>query len=90
MEDLSLNDGPENENSLQIATTDDNLELSMSQHVSDDILEDFEAPPIKRRYTEARELRAVSQNQVIDEPSQGVRTRSSFRLESNIALISEI
>ena len=35
-------------------------------------------------------MRVVSQNQVISEPSQGVKTRSSFKLESNMALISEI
>ena len=44
----------------------------------------------KRRYTGIRDLRAVSQNQIIGEPSQGIRTRSSFRTKSNMALISEI
>ena len=37
-----------------------------------------------------RDLRVVSQNQIIGEPSQGVRTRSSFRSECNMALILEI
>ena len=60
------------------------------RHVFDGFLEESEAFPIKRRYIGARDLRAVSENQVIGEPSQGNRTRSSFRLESNMALISEI
>ena len=37
-----------------------------------------------------RDLRVISQNQIIGEPSQGIRTRSSLRSESNLALISEI
>ena len=63
---------------------------SHPQHISDDIPEDSEESTIKRRYTGARDLRAVSQNQIIGEPSQGIRTRSSLRIESNLALISEI
>ena len=35
-------------------------------------------------------MRAISQNQIIGEPSQGIKTRSSFRTKSNMDLISEI
>ena len=62
----------------------------MPRHVFDDILEDYEASPRKRRYTSARDLKVISRNQVIGEPYQGVRTRSSLITKSNIALISEI
>ena len=31
-----------------------------------------------------------SQNQIVGEPSQGIRTASSLRTKSNLALISEI
>ena len=62
----------------------------MPDHVSDNILKDFEASPMRRRYIGVRDFRAISQNQVISELSQGVRTRSSFRIESNMALISKI
>ena len=55
-----------------------------------DISEDPKNTPIKRRYTGARDLRAVSQKWIVGEPSQGIRTRSSLRTESNLALISEI
>ena len=68
MENLSLN----NQQFLQIATRDDNddYEISTYQHVFNDIQEDLEKTPIKRRYTRTRDLRAVSQNQIIGEPSQ--------------------
>ena len=45
---------------------------------------------MKRRCNSARDLKVVSQNQVISEHSQEVRTRSSFRIESNMALIFEL
>ena len=45
---------------------------------------------MKRICTGTRDLRVVSQNQVISEPSKGVRTRSSFKIESNMALIFKI
>ena len=61
-----------------------------NQPVSDDVSDEPEDTPLKRRYTSVRDLRAVSQNQIIGEPSQGIRTRSSLRSESNLALISEI
>ena len=60
LEDLSLNDKSQNENSLQIATTNYNPSPSMPHHVSADILEDFEVSPIKRRHTGVRDLRVVS------------------------------
>ena len=90
MKNLSLNNGSQNQHSLQRVATDDNLELSIPQLVSNDILEEFEASPINRKYIGARDLRVVYQNQVIGELSQRFRTKSSFRLESNIALISKI
>ena len=68
MENLSLNNYFQNQQSLQISTRENNedmatnFEPSHTQHVSDDILEDSEGSPIKRRYTGARDLRAVSQN----------------------------
>ena len=62
----------------------------MHQHVSDDVSEELKGSPIKRRYTGVRDLRVVSQNQIISELSQGVRTRSSLRIESNLTLISKI
>ena len=43
-----------------------------------------------RRYIGARDLKVVSPNQVIGKLSQAIRTRSSFRTKSNMALISEI
>ena len=56
-----------------------NSEPSQPQHVFDDILEDLEGSPIRRRYIGAGDLRAISQNQNIGEPSLGFRTRSFFR-----------
>ena len=64
-----------------------NPKSSLPQHVSYGILEESRASPIERRYTSVMNLRVVSQNEVIDEPSQGVRTRSLFRIESNMDLI---
>ena len=92
MENLSLNDNAQHQQILQIATSNDNndSDLPTHQHVSDDISEEPEDTPNKRWYTGARDLRAVSQNQIIGEPSQGIRTRSSLRTESNLALISKI
>ena len=93
MENLSLNNDIHNKQFLQIATRESNddmttmFEPSHPQHVSDHIPEDSEGSLVKRRYTNARDLRAVSQNQIIGEPSKGIRTRSSFRTESNMALI---
>ena len=86
MENLSLNNDFQIQQSLQIATRENNEDLTTNsepshpQHVSDDILENSEGSPIKRRYAGARDLKAVSQNQIISEPSQGIRTRSSFRI----------
>ena len=96
LENLSLNDNSQNQSFLQIATRDDdedmanNLKSSLPHHVSDGILENSKASPMKRRYTSTSDLRAISQNQIIGEPSQGVKTKSLFRTESNMALISEI
>ena len=93
MENMSLNDNSQNQQNLQIATSndeDDISELPSHQHVSNDISEELKGTPLKRRYTGVRDLRAVSQNQIIGEPSQGIRTRSSLKSESNLALISEI
>ena len=90
LEDLSLNDRSLNQNSLQIVIIDDNPEPSIPHHVFYDIPKESEASSIKRRYTYVRDLRVVSQNQVIGDLSQGVRTISLFRTESNMGLISEI
>ena len=96
MENSSLNNDSQNQQSLQIATRENNDDITTNfeppypQHVYDDILKDLEESPIKRIYTSARDLRAISQNQIISQPSQGFRTRSSFKIESNMALISEI
>ena len=89
MENLSLNHDDRNQQSLQIATRNgsEDSDFPLHQHVSDDISEVLEESPIKRRYSGTRELRDVSQNQIISEPSQGVRTRFSLRTESNLALI---
>ena len=84
MEDLSLKDKSINQSSLHIATRESNEEMAnnhepfMPHHVSDHIPEDSKASPMKRRYTSARDLRAISRNQVIDELSQGVRTNQIF------------
>ena len=81
--------------SLQIATRENNEDLTTNsepspyQHVSDNISEDSEGFLIKGRYTSIRDLKAVSQTQ-IGESSQGVGTRSSFKMEPNMALLSEI
>ena len=90
MENLSLIIDSQNQQSLQIATRQNNhdSEPPYPQHVSNDIIEDSKESPIKNRYTGARDLRAVSQNQIIGEPSQGVIAISFFRSESNMALIS--
>ena len=93
MESMSLNDNSQNQQNLQISTSndDDNVsELPSHQHVSDDICEEVEGTHLKWRYTGIRDLRAISQNQIIGEPSQGVRIRSSLRSESNHACIFEI
>ena len=92
MENLSLNDNAQHQQILQIAIRNDNDDSDMPthQHVSDNISKEPEDTPIKRRYTGARDLRVVSQNQKLGEPSQRIRTRSSIRIESNLALISEI
>ena len=92
MESLSLNNSANNQQDLQISTRieSDVFEFLTHQHVSDDISEEPEESPIKRRYIRARNLRVVSQNQIIGESSQGVRTRSSLRMESNLALISKV
>ena len=42
-----------------------NPESALPHHVSDDILENSEASPMKRGYTSMRDLRVVYQNQVI-------------------------
>ena len=62
-------------------------ELLTHQYVSDDTSKEPKETPIKRRYTRIRNLRTVSQNQIIGEHSHGVRTRSSLKTESNLALI---
>ena len=92
MENLSLDNNAHNQQDLQIATRNESdvSKFSIHQHVSDDISEEPEESPIKRRYTEVRDSRAISQDQIIGEPSQGVKTRSSLITESNLALISEI
>ena len=89
IENLSLNNDASNQQDLQLATRNESdvSELPTHQHVSDDISEEPEESSIKRRYTGVRDLRAVSQNQIIGELSQGVRTRSSLKTESNLALI---
>ena len=76
LEDLSLNDNSQNQSSIQIATRDgdekmiNNSKFSLPCHVSEDISENSEASPMRRRYTSARDLKAASQNQVIGGPSQ--------------------
>ena len=95
LEDLSLNDNSQNQSSLQITIRNGNEEMgnnpksSLPHHVSDDILENSEASYMRKRYTGARDLRAISQNQVIGEPSQEIKTKSSFIAKSNMALIFE-
>ena len=91
MENLSLNNDVHNQQELQVATRNecDVSEFRTHQYVSDNISEELEDSCIKRRYTGVRDMRVVSQNQIIGEPSQGVRTRFSFRIESNLPLISE-
>ena len=71
MENLSLNDNAHNQQDLQIASRveSDVSKFPTHQHVSDDISEELEESPIKRRYTGARDLKAISQNQIIGEPS---------------------
>ena len=64
-----------------------NPESSLPYQVSDDTLESSEAPTMRIGYTGARDLTAISQNQVLGEPSHEVRTISTFRIESNMALI---
>ena len=62
MENLSLNNDSQNQQSLQIATRqrNDDSEPPFPQHVSDGIAEDLEESPVKRRFTGARDLRAIS------------------------------
>ena len=80
MENLPLNNNAHNQQFLQIATRDDNddSEFPTHQHVSDVIQEESEELPIKRRYTGVRDLKAISQNQIIGEPSHGIRIKSSL------------
>ena len=52
-----------------------NLESSLCYQVFDDTPKSSEATTMRKRYTGARDLRAIFQNQVIGELSQGVRTR---------------
>ena len=93
MENLSLNNDSQNQQSFQIATRENNYNATANskifypQHIYDDIPKDSEGSPIKRRYTSARNLRAISQNYIIAKPYQGIKTRSSFRMKSNMALI---
>ena len=74
MENLSLDNNAHNQQSLQIAIRNNNVDSKFPthEHVSDDIQEDPEESPIKRRYIGVRHLRIVSQNQIINEPYQGV------------------
>ena len=67
-----------------------NPESSLPHHVSNDIPENSKASPMRKRYTRGRDLIVMSQNQVIGEPSQGVKIKSSFRTKSKLALIFEI
>ena len=62
MENLSLINDSKNQQSLQIPTRDNNDDSKSPypQHVYDDIIEDLEKSHIKKRYTGARELRAIS------------------------------
>ena len=66
MEDLSLNNKSQSQNSFQVVTRKSyeeiavNPEASLPHHVSDNIPENFEAFPMKRRYISARDLRAIS------------------------------
>ena len=62
MENLSLNDNAHHQQILQIAIRIDNddSDLPTHQHVFDNISEEPENTPIKRRYIRARDLRAVS------------------------------
>ena len=92
MENLSLNNDASNQQDLQLATRNESdvSKLLTHQHVSDDISEELEESHIERRYTGARDLRDVSQNQIIGEPSRGVRTRSSLKTESNLPLIRNL
>ena len=72
MENMSLNGKSQNQQNLQIATSndDDNVsKLPCHQHVSDDISEEPEGTPLKRTYIGIRDLKAVSQNQIIGKPS---------------------
>ena len=96
MEKLSLNNDFQSQQSFEIATRENNEDMTTNyepshpQHVFDEIPKDLERSPIKRRYIGARDLRAISQNQIINELSQGIITRSFFRIELNMALICEI
>ena len=71
MENLSLNNNAHNQQDLQIATRNESdvSNFPTHQHVCDDISKESEESRIKRRYTRARDLRAISQNQIIGEPS---------------------
>ena len=93
LKDLSIVDNIQSQDNLQEVTRcddDDVSDIPTHQPVSEENSENSEDIPQKKRYSGVRDLRAVSQNQIIGEPSQGVRTRSSLRSESNLALISEI
>ena len=92
LKDLSIVDNEQTQDNLQGVTRsidDDVSDLPTHQPVSEENFEDSEGTPQKKKYSGVRDLRVVSQNQIIGEPSQGVRTRSSLRSESNLALISE-
>ena len=93
MENMSLNNNAQHQLNLQIAIRngdDDVSDPPSHQHVSDDISKHPESTSTKRWYTGVRDLRVVSQNKIIGEPSQGIKTRSSLRTNSNLAIISEI
>ena len=67
-----------------------NPKSSLPHDVSNDIPGNSKASPMRRRYIGARDLRVVSQNQVIGEPSKGVRTNHPLEQNQNMALIYEI
>ena len=61
---MSLNDNAQNQQNLQIATSndDDNVfDPPTHQHVFDDISENPKGTSIKSRYAGVRDLRAISQ-----------------------------
>ena len=70
MENLSLNNDCQNQESLQVATrqNNDDSESPYLQHVYDNIVEESEESLIKKRCIGARDLRVVSQNQIVTSP----------------------